>query len=96
VRTLHVDIRGESDLLGTLMFLQALERGEKLVRIDRLDISRSVRADQKNAETLSISATISGFAVNDTVTAAIAPASRPPAVATVPSSPGGAAGGEPR
>ena len=32
VRTLRVEIRAESDLLGTLMFLQALERGDKLVR----------------------------------------------------------------
>jgi hypothetical protein len=65
VRTLKVEIRAESDLLGTLMFLQALERGEKLVRIDRLDISRSPRADAKEGETLSIAATISGFAVGD-------------------------------
>jgi len=65
VRTLRVEIRAESDLLGTLMFLQALERGEKLVRVDRLDISRSVRGDEKDAETLSIVATISGFAINE-------------------------------
>jgi hypothetical protein len=73
VRTLRVEIRAESDLLGTLMFLQALERGDKLVRVDRLDISRSVRGDEKDAETLSIVATISGFAINE----AIAPS--PPA-----------------
>ena len=62
VRTLRVEVRGESDLLGTLMFIQALERGDKLVRIDRLDISRSARADAKDSEVLSIAATISGFA----------------------------------
>ena len=67
VRTLHVEIRAESDLLGTLMFLQALERGDKLVRIDRLDISRAPRADEKDGETLSIAATIAGFAVGDSV-----------------------------
>ena len=61
VRTLRVEIRAESDLLGTLMFLQALERGDKLVRIDRLDISRTPRGDEKDVETLSIAATISGF-----------------------------------
>ena len=63
VRTLRVEIRAESDLLGTLMFLQALERGEKLVRIDRLDISKSARGDEKDAETLSIVATVAGFAI---------------------------------
>ena len=67
VRTLRVEIRAESDLLGTLMFLQALERGEKLVRVDRLDISRSARGDEKDAETLSIVATIAGFAVSDSM-----------------------------
>ena len=70
VRTLRVEIRAESDLLGALMFLQGLERGYKLVRIDRLDISRTPRSDEEEAETLSIAATISGFAVNDSVTTA--------------------------
>jgi hypothetical protein len=65
IRTLRVEIRAESDLLGTLMFLQALERGEKLVRVDRLDISRSARGDDKDAETLSIAATVSGFAIGE-------------------------------
>jgi hypothetical protein len=65
VRTLHVEIRAESDLLGTLMFIQALERGDKLVRIDRLDISRAPRSDEKDVETLSLAATISGFAIAD-------------------------------
>jgi len=79
VRRLRVEIRGESDILGVLMFLQALERGEKLVRIDRLDISRSPRAREEEIETLSIAATISGFAVADTTTAAVS--QTPPSVA---------------
>jgi hypothetical protein len=69
VRTLKVEIRGESDLQGTLMFLQALERGDKLIRIDRLDISRVPR-DDKDMEILSIAATIAGFAVNDAISTA--------------------------
>jgi hypothetical protein len=83
VRTLRVEIRAESDLLGTLMFLQALERGEKLVRVDRLDISKSARGDEKDAETLSIVATVSGFAISEVA----APAS-PRAQATRASSGG--------
>jgi hypothetical protein len=51
------------------MFIQSLERGDKLVRIDRLDVSRSRRADDKDMETLSIVATVSGFAVGDSTTA---------------------------
>lgn len=70
VRTLRVDIRAESDLLGTLMFLQALERGDKLIRIDRLDISRSPALDDEEGETLTIAATVAGFAVGDSVSTA--------------------------
>jgi hypothetical protein len=80
VRTLRVEIRAESDLLGTLLFLQALERGEKLVRVDRMDISRSPRADAKEGETLSIAATISGFAVSDTGAVSVV---RPPVASAV-------------
>ena len=80
VRTLHVDIRGESDLLGILMFLQALERGDKLVRIDRLDISRTARSENEDVETLTIAATVSGFAVKDSL--ATASSSRPATVAS--------------
>jgi hypothetical protein len=80
VRTLHVDIRGESDLLGILMFLQALERGDKLVRIDRLDISRSARSENEDVETMTIAATVSGFAVKDSL--ATASSSRPSTVAS--------------
>jgi hypothetical protein len=91
VRRLRVEVRGESDILGVLMFLQALERGEKLVRIDRLDISRSPRAREDEIETLSIAATISGFAVADTTTAAVSRTT--PSVA---SSSRAAAGASPR
>jgi hypothetical protein len=75
VRTLRVEIRAESDLLGTLMFLQGLERGDKLVRVDRLDISRTMRGDEKDAETLSIVATIAGFAISEAM--ATSPKARP-------------------
>lgn len=87
VRTLRVEIRGESDLRGTLRFLQALERGDKLVRVDRLDVSRSSRADDEETETLSIAATISGFAVADAIAAAPEQAS---ASITRPTTTGGA------
>jgi hypothetical protein len=82
VRTLHVEIRAESDLLGTLLFLQNLERGEKLVRVDRLDISRVPRAGEDDSETLSIAATISGFAIDDgsSAAAAASPAPAKPAL----------------
>jgi hypothetical protein len=65
VRTLRVEIRAESDLLGAMMFVQGLERGDKLVRIERLDISRAARVGDKESETLSIAATISGYAIGE-------------------------------
>jgi hypothetical protein len=65
VRTLHVELRGESDLLGVLLFLQSLERGGKLVRVDRIDISQSPRSQDEDMETLAIAATITGFAIEE-------------------------------
>jgi hypothetical protein len=87
VRTLRVDIRAESDLLGALLFLRELERGDKLVRVDRLDISRTSRGDDDEMETLTIAATISGFSVNDNVTTASS--SKPASVAATASTNGG-------
>jgi hypothetical protein len=83
IRTLQVEIRAESDINGTLLFIQNLEHGEKLVRVDRIDVSRTRKADDKDAEALSIVATISGFAAADP-SSPLAPATKP-AVATVPS-----------
>ncbi len=64
VRTLRVDIRAESDFQGLLEFLRALEQGEKLVKIERLDVSVGLSGPgNENAETLSIVATIAGIAL---------------------------------
>lgn len=65
VRALQVEIRGQSDLRGTLRFLNALERGSKLVRVDKLDVSRAPGSADDPMETLTITATISGFALAD-------------------------------
>jgi hypothetical protein len=63
IRTLRVEIRAESDVQGIVTFLQTLEGGTRLVRVDRLEISRTPGLEDKNGyETLSIAATISGFA----------------------------------
>ena len=78
VRTLHVEIRAESDFQGILSYLQALERGDKLVRIERIDISHTIGGvGNEHAETLALLATISGYAMGNTTTA-------PPANAPVP------------
>jgi type II secretion system (T2SS) protein M len=63
IRTLRVEIRAESDIQGIVKFLQTLEGGSKLVRVDRLEISRTPGLEDKNGfETLGVAATISGFA----------------------------------
>ena len=63
IRTLRVEVRAESDIQGVATFLHNLEAGQKLVRVDRLEISRIPGLEEKNGfETLSIAATISGFA----------------------------------
>jgi hypothetical protein len=63
IRTLRVEVRAESDIQGITTFLHNLEAGQKLVRVDRLEISRVPGLEEKNGyETLSIAATIAGFA----------------------------------
>jgi hypothetical protein len=64
VRSLRVEMRAESDFSGVLAMLHTLETGQKLVRIDRLDISRVTKvASEDGTETLAVSATIVGFAL---------------------------------
>ena len=63
IRTLRVEVRAESDIQGIATFLHNLESGTKLVRVDRLEISRVPGLEDKNGyETLSVAATIVGFA----------------------------------
>jgi hypothetical protein len=63
IRTLRVEIRAESDIQGIVKFLQSLEGGAKLVRVDRMEISRTPGLEEKAGfETLNIAATIAGFA----------------------------------
>jgi hypothetical protein len=63
IRTLRVEVRAESDIQGITTFLHNLESGTKLIRVDRLEISRVPGLEDKNGyETLSIAATIVGFA----------------------------------
>jgi type II secretory pathway component PulM len=71
IRALRVEIRGESDLRGVLTFLNSVESGEKLLRVDRIDISRSMAATEvEGIEPLAIAATIVGFAIPDSAAAA--------------------------
>jgi hypothetical protein len=82
VRILHVEVRAESDFQGILSFLQALEHGDKYVRIERFDLARGVgSAGNENGETLLLSATIAGYALGTSSAAAPAPAAKPPAAA---------------
>lgn len=63
VRLLRVELRGESDFQGVLDFLKEIERGPKLVTVERLDVARTLRAGEEDRETLSITATVVGYAL---------------------------------
>lgn len=63
VRALRVELRAESDFRGILQFLDALERGGKVVMVERLDIARTLRAGDEDRETLSMSATVVGYSL---------------------------------
>ncbi len=60
---LRVELRAESDFQGVLEFLGALERGEKVVTVERLDIARVLRAGDEDRETLAVTATVVGYAL---------------------------------
>jgi len=63
VRALRVELRAETDFQGVLEFLDALERGGKLVTIERLDIAMTLRAGDEDRETLSVTATVIGYSL---------------------------------
>jgi hypothetical protein len=66
VRTLHVDVRAQTDFRGLLTFLDALDHGDKLVRVERMDVSRGVAGPgDENVEVLTITATLAGYALGD-------------------------------
>ncbi len=75
VRTLHVEIRAESDFQGILSFLDALQHGDKFIRVERIDLSHGVSsAGNEAGETLILSATIAGYALGNSVAPVTAPA----------------------
>jgi hypothetical protein len=61
---LRVEVRAESDFQGVLDFLDAIERGDKVVTVERLDVARVLRAGEEDRETLSFTATVVGYAMN--------------------------------
>ncbi len=63
VRALRVELRAETDFQGILDFLDAIERGERLVTIERLDIAKTLRAGDEDRETLSVTATVVGYSL---------------------------------
>jgi len=68
VRRLQVQISAESDTEGMLRFLNALERGGKLIVVDRIALNREERSQMKGkppVAVLSLTATVSGFALAD-------------------------------
>src|SRR5688500_199281 len=81
IRRLQIEIRAESDTEGVLRFLNSLERGPKLIVVERISLTREERSQMKGKPPLGVlvlTATVSGFALGDPV----APANRdtgPPA-----------------
>jgi hypothetical protein len=66
VRTLAVEIQGETDLQGLLGFLEAIERSDKLMRVDRLRVTRPIaKPDADGVQAIQIAASIAGFAIQE-------------------------------
>jgi hypothetical protein len=76
VRTLEVDIRVESDLEGILRFLEALERGPKLIVMERLEVVPGERPPERGRPAmplLMMTASVRGYGLTD-----IGKTARPP------------------
>ena len=68
IRVLEADIRAEGDTEGVLRFLQALERGPRLVTVRKLALSRSERSLAKGRPAIvivTLTATVNGFAMSE-------------------------------
>ena len=81
VRRLQVDIVAESDTEGMLRFLNSLERGSKLIVVDRITLTREERSQARGkapTAVLMLTATVSGFALADTASMHVAAVSRGP------------------
>lgn len=66
VRTLTVEIQGETDLQGLLGFLEAIERNDKLMRVDKLRVTRPIaKPDADGVQAVQIMASIAGFAIQE-------------------------------
>lgn len=66
VVALAVELRGSTDLEGLLRFVQDLEGGKPLVRVERIHVERSERpafGPRVDEEVLSFSLTVRGFAL---------------------------------
>ncbi len=70
VRQLRVEMRGESDLQGILTFISEIETGSRLIRFDRIDITKAPGSDSytDGFETLTFAATLTGFAIDQAAT----------------------------
>lgn len=76
LRPLRVELRAESDFQGLLGFLDALERGQKVITVERVDVARTFRAGEEDREILTITATVVGYALP--IAPAVAGATLPP------------------
>ena len=64
---LRAEVRGESDLQGVLAFLESIEHGDKLLRVESLDIGRQMaKADAEGVQPVSIKVVIAGYAIHET------------------------------
>lgn len=62
VRQLEVELRAEGDIAGVLRFLDAIEHGERTIRITDLDLRGEAMPADDGTNPLVLAATVRGFA----------------------------------
>jgi hypothetical protein len=66
VRILRAELHAESDLRGFLEWLAAIDHGDRLVRVERIEMSKPASIDENKAfETLTMTLVVNGYANGD-------------------------------
>jgi hypothetical protein len=66
IRVLRAELHAESDLRGFLEFLSAIDHGDRLVRVERIELSKPASTEEnKPFETLTMTLVVNGYADGD-------------------------------
>jgi hypothetical protein len=94
IRILRAELHAESDLRGFLEWLDAIDHGDRLVRVERIEMSKPASTEENKAfETLTMTLVVNGYANGDPPPPKKGRGSSAPGASKVPAMPASARGG---